>query len=573
MDPLTGATSAISIISLALQLAQSCSNIKRFLDAIHNVPAEVVRLKGVILQLYLITATTMTLLEHQQDTPAQNDQISANIYYALNTCQKKVDLIRGVMQTAEKIRKGSTASRSWAQFKLAFKTEQVEEFGTQLEQAISFLNSALLLNVIYSNITTNSDIESLRRLLSSSQATAFTTSRSSSGLNSRALNLNSQSPIPNSSQSYIQKDWSNSGKLDIKFRLLTRRGKMPSMLLRVKVYNSYMVTVHLFNPIVSWYLPMPLTISMQNLVPADSAIMNACREGDGHKVKQLLRSRYANPNDITLSNDTPLSIAIKKGFEELVQLLLCEGADPNLCCGKGDISMLQVGVFLGMPRIVRMLIRHGADPSYVSARGWSLLHYMFGMANPPSTEYCLIFRDSLVFDEIKDSEGWTALHRCAAFGTGECIHNLHLMGASACPERYLTNWGGTPVHIAAMMNNVSTLKELIALYMDSNATQETLVGNTYAIDLIDFHGWAPLHLAAYRGAIDTMRWLLQKGADPHRRTFQTANWFPDGHEGETFDVASLARISGTACLDVFLETLRDMDCDVFKRGDEIYWPT
>ncbi|KAI0456353.1 ankyrin repeat-containing domain protein [Xylaria acuta] len=301
--------------------------------------------------------------------------------------------------------------------------------------------------------------------------------------------------------------------------------------------------------------------------------MNACRNGDSNKVKQLLKSRDASPNEMTPSNDTPLSIAIKGGFEEVVQLLLWEGADPNLCCGKGETSPLQVGVALGMPNIVRMLAQHGADPNYISARRWSLPHYMFDSTNlVPGTEYFMIFWDSLVFDEIKDSEGWTALHRCAAFGTGECVYNLHLLGASAWSDRYLTNWGGTPVHIAAMMNNVSTLEGLMTLQIDLKAAQEVSRGCISALDPTDVHGWTPLHLAAYRGAIDTMRWLLQRGADPHRRTFQTASWFPDGHEGETFNASSLASMSGTACLDVFLETLRDMGCDVARRGDEIYWP-
>ncbi|KAI0456352.1 hypothetical protein F5B21DRAFT_502547 [Xylaria acuta] len=136
MDPLSGIASVIAIISLALQLAQSSSDMKRFLDTIYNAPAEVVRLKGVVLQLYQVAEATKTLLERQENFLGHNSQISANIYHALNTCQKKLDLIKGVMKIAEKMRNGqSTVSRSWAQFKLAFKSEQVEDFERQLEQA------------------------------------------------------------------------------------------------------------------------------------------------------------------------------------------------------------------------------------------------------------------------------------------------------------------------------------------------------------------------------------------------------------------------------------------------------
>lgn len=181
-----------------------------------------------------------------------------------------------------------------------------------------------------------------------------------------------------------------------------------------------------------------------------------------------------------------------------------------------------------------------------------------------------MFGDSLLFDNIKDSEGWTAIHRCAAYGTAEDIYFLHSTGAPAYTDRYVTNWGWSPIHVAALMNNVSTLEALMKMQANQRThgvPREDLSCLNYA----DFHGWTPLHLAVHRCAMDTMKWLLRKGADPHRRTFCTAGWFPAGHEGDTFSATNLALLSESSCLEAFLETVREMGNDITADEEDIYW--
>lgn len=149
MDPLSGVASIFAIISLAWQLGQSALNIKRFLDTLHDAPAEIIRLRVVILQLHSIAEGTKAVLERQLKPHCPNNHICNSIYDALKTCQDKLDLIEKVLPIAGKVNNGhSPFSRNWAHFRLACRKERIEEFERQLERAMSFLHVNLLLNLM-----------------------------------------------------------------------------------------------------------------------------------------------------------------------------------------------------------------------------------------------------------------------------------------------------------------------------------------------------------------------------------------------------------------------------------------
>ncbi|KAI0966510.1 ankyrin [Xylaria arbuscula] len=565
MDPLSGVASAFAVISLALQLAQSALSIKRFLDTIQNVPTEIIRLKSLFHQLYLVIQTITSLLQLQQGLQSRDAHVSSTIYDSLKTCQEKVDLIRNIFQIGQQAKKEENLiSRNWAQFKLACNKKKIVEFERHLEQSISLLSVNLLVNLLQSNILIESDIRCLTQLSPSNTQVLPLKGVQAYQPRSRELRFSLDSyknRVAAKSQPSIFKKWSRGKSLNIQYHELHGRNGRQSLLLRVNIYNLYAFALQLSRFFGTEPSAPFGTISARNLVPENAAIFNACTVGDGERVRQLLKSRAARPNDVTPSNKTPLGVAINGGFEEIVQLLLLEGADPNIPCGSFQMSPLQYGVVLNKQNIVRILVQRGADPTYTSAAGWSLLHYMFDKGRSVvNTRYFSVFRDCLIFDDVQDSQGWTSLHRCAAFGTEEDIHSLHQVGAPAYSGRYTTVWGGSPMHVAAMNNNVSTLEGLFNL---ANGQLDTL-------DAVDNQGWTPLHTAVYHGAKDAMRWLLNKGADPHRTTYR-CGWFPYGHEGEVFNVADLAVLSGATCQEALVGILKDIGHDIAVEGDDIYW--
>jgi hypothetical protein len=233
-------------------------------------------------------------------------------------------------------------------------------------------------------------------------------------------------------------------------------------------------------------------------------------------------------------------------------------------------SPLQVAVAYGMLNIVRILVAYQADLGYISAGAWSILHYFFdGNRSIDSARYAAVLGEDIYFDDIKDSEGWTALHRCAAFSKADDVYLLHRLGASARPERYTTSSGWTPIHIAALMNNISTLEALVGLSerMYGHVQHAT---DTVVINSKDIHGWTPLHLSVHRRARDTTKWLLRNGGDPRCRTYRTASWFPPGYEGHDFDAVGLARVLGEESLEEFVHMIRNVGYDVTVDADGFF---
>ena len=221
------------------------------------------------------------------------------------------------------------------------------------------------------------------------------------------------------------------------------------------------------------------------------------------------------------------------------------------------------------PAIARILIRLGAELEYVTPGGWSILHYLFDRdRSTANLEFFSILLDKLLFDDVKDSEGWTALHRCAAFGTAEDINFMHLLGIPGCLDRCTTKHGWNPVHTAAVMDNVTALAALTNIYSTKQLKERSYLDILHSVDLC---GWTPMHLAAERGAKATLKWLLQNGADPHRTTYVKAGWFPQGHEGMVFEVKDLAMLSGNKMFEEYVEILGEVGYDIITDGEDVYW--
>lgn len=149
MDPLTASSSIIAIVSLALELGQSAVRTKRFLDDIRNIPVEVTGLQESIHQIRTISDGIRTLLDLQKTSYSQDSYIYDNIYHAMRTCKDKVDLIREVLQIADQVTHGRPGlSRTWTQFRLVCRKEQIQDLEKQLQQSVTILVTSLLLNIM-----------------------------------------------------------------------------------------------------------------------------------------------------------------------------------------------------------------------------------------------------------------------------------------------------------------------------------------------------------------------------------------------------------------------------------------
>ena len=86
----------------------------------------------------------------------------------------------------------------------------------------------------------------------------------------------------------------------------------------------------------------------------------AILEGDLPSVQYLLSSRKADVNEFSEST-TPLILATENNQATIVELLLRQGADPNLRELSFNETALFKASFKGFPGIAQLLISYGAD--------------------------------------------------------------------------------------------------------------------------------------------------------------------------------------------------------------------
>ena len=200
-----------------------------------------------------------------------------------------------------------------------------------------------------------------------------------------------------------------------------------------------------------------------------SALQRMCKEGRLDHVKFLMENK-ADPGRKSNKNvPSPLHFAIKYKHVEIVKYMVNNGADPN---GSG-YTTLSLAAEFGQLELVKFLLNNGADPTMSSA------------------------------SEIKN-----ALHYSATFGHLEVVKCLleHKAMNSIMNKRCGKDQsdGPTALHLAIERGHFE-----IAKYLAANKN----------VDLnLKSKGWSPLHILAQKGHLETLKSLMEKGADLNAKT-------------------------------------------------------
>jgi serine/threonine-protein phosphatase 6 regulatory ankyrin repeat subunit B len=220
-------------------------------------------------------------------------------------------------------------------------------------------------------------------------------------------------------------------------------------------------------------------------------LFRAIRKGNADTVRALLRSDRSLVNVRDASGATPLMHGCLYAGEDLVKLLLDQGADPNLKNNAG-VTALMWGV--GDARKVRLLVARGADVNARSQDGKTPLLIAAGQSGATGIVKLLLEKGADI--KAGDANGSTALIQAAGGGDAETLRFLITRGSDV---NAASNGGGTALMAAVRTRNAGSVQLLLEHGAEVNSRTK--------------RGITALSLAANLGSTDIVRVLLEKGAE------------------------------------------------------------
>ena len=214
--------------------------------------------------------------------------------------------------------------------------------------------------------------------------------------------------------------------------------------------------------------------------------------------------------------------AASHGDLKIAKLALDVGIDVNGKDPSSGLTALSNASQKGYIDTVRFLLERGAR---VSAYGEVALHR--AVENGDLSIIDLLLRYGAPVNAY-DGAGETALHKAAILGDPKVVRRLMQGGAIAKrvakPRDGYRTKTDTPIHLAASLGHTELLE---LLYADLQPDEVLSAGST------------PLHVAVANGRTETVRWLLEYGADPSVTDSQGSNSWDLAAEGKHTEILSL----------------------------------
>lgn len=193
-------------------------------------------------------------------------------------------------------------------------------------------------------------------------------------------------------------------------------------------------------------------------------------------IARMLIERGADVNLFSRSKMNPLYFAADCGQVEMIKLLLEAGAliDAKSISG---LNPLLIATYRGHTHAVAELIRSGADVNVATDQNWTALHSAAAGGHTEILELLIENGADVNTEQFPD----TVLHWAAIKGHAEAAMLLIQHGAIV-DKRNLT--GAMPLHLAISYSHTETVKVLL----DNGANPNSVAGNGFT-PLLTAHKW------------------------------------------------------------------------------------
>mmetsp|Transcript_1729 Transcript_1729/g.3239 ORF Transcript_1729/g.3239 Transcript_1729/m.3239 type:complete len:765 (+) Transcript_1729:642-2936(+) len=277
----------------------------------------------------------------------------------------------------------------------------------------------------------------------------------------------------------------------------------------------------------------------------------AC-EGNHVEIVKIFLQRGIDVEICSTVGKTPLHRACEYGHVDVVKILLSYSADATRkdVLGRSPIHYAASSKNLDM---LVLMLNYGTDALLTDGNGETILHHACKL-NDEKLLKLLLSREG---DEIKnnldvqDDLGKTPLLHAAEKGNYRLVKLL--LKARAKPD-VGNKWNAVGLHYACANGHLhtavtilkasllrppsgklmSTLRHTKCKLFDENVDMVNLLKEECCINNVDDSGETPLFKACYRGHINIVRALLERGAD---YTIKAGDFFPFDllKRGKTFD--------------------------------------
>ncbi len=298
---------------------------------------------------------------------------------------------------------------------------------------------------------------------------------------------------------------------------------------------------------------------------------------NGHKAMvELLLARGA---DVSGGGLNPLYEAASRGFVSVAEVLLANKADVNLRSGTDTSGMRPVHVAArdGKTEMLQLLIKHGADVNVTDAQGHSPLE-LAAMQNEIATAKILLAAKAEV--DVRDKASETPMLAAIRWNGGDKAEMVSLLLDGGAKVDTANNDGATPLLVAVQSGAVETTRVLLAHKADPNRMGGTVVDNRFGqyspvflalprpeiLKLLLDAGGKPteLYFAIDQGQVDSVRLLLEHGADPN---------LPAGANGPLPLAQAINNPKSKAAIPLLLDKGADPNAKDANRGTPLYMTT